>query len=197
MLDQWYSGKNSAFVSHPDNINAWFNPGVTFNNSVAVSANGEKASGRISYTNQDTKGIVDFTDQKQNTISANMNLKPSDRLSAAANFTYLSKESNNIPKSGYDWAGIFGWRQRDFPTQYVKDLFYEKGNSGYIYNADNPFYTLRNTIGFKRDRVYGSISSEYKINSWLKANGSMAIDFYNEFRKEITQAGTVNNIRLK
>ena len=196
LLDQWYSGKNSAFVSHPDNINAWFNPGVTFNNSVAVSANGEKASGRISYTNQDTKGIVDFTDQKQNTISANMNLKPSDRLSTSANFTYLSKESNNIPKSGYDWAGIFGWRQRDFPTQYAKDLFYEKGNAGYIYNADNPFYTLRNTIGFKRDRVYGSISSEYKINSWLKANGSMAIDFYNEFRKEITQAGTVNNVRL-
>lgn len=197
LLDQWYSGKNSPFVSQPNNTAEWFNPGVTFNNSVAVSTNGEKASGRISYTNQDTKGIVDFTDQKQNTISANMNLKPSDKLSASANFTYLSKESNNIPQSGYAWADIFGWRQRDFPTQYVKDLFYKKGNSDFIYPLqNNPFYTLRNTSGFKRDRIYGSISSDYKINSWLRASGTMAIDFYYEFRKSITQSGTVDNVRL-
>ena len=194
LLDQWSTGKNSAFVSHPENIKEWFNPGVTYNNSVAVSANGEKASGRISYTNQDTKGIVDFTDQKQNTISANMNLRPSDRLSATANFTYLSKESNNIPQSGYAWADIFGWLQRDYPTQYARDLFYKQGNPGYIFNADNPFYTLRNTNSFKRDRAYGSISSTYKINSWLSANGSMGIDFYNEFRKSITQSGTVSNV---
>jgi len=194
LLDQWSTGKNSAFVSHPENIKEWFNPGVTYNNSVAVSANGEKASGRISYTNQDTKGIVDFTDQKQNTISANMNLRPSDRLSATANFTYLSKESNNIPQSGYAWADIFGWLQRDYPTQYARDLFYKQGNPGYIFNADNPFYTLRNTNSFKRDRAYGSIGSTYKINSWLSANGSMGIDFYNEFRKSITQSGTVSNV---
>ena len=197
LLDQWSTGKNSTYVSRPDNIKEWFNPGVTFNNSVAFSANGEKASGRISYTNQDTKGIVDFTDQKQNTVSANMNLKPSDRLSATANVTYLSKESNNIPQSGYAWADIFGWLQRDFPTQYAKDLFYKQGNPGYIFNADNPFYNLRNTNSFKRDRAYGSISTSFKINSWLSANGSMGVDFYNEFRKTITQSGTVSNIAKK
>jgi TonB-linked SusC/RagA family outer membrane protein len=195
LLDQWSTGKNSPWVSHPNNIKEWFNTGVTFNNSFAFSSNGEKASGRVSYTNQDTKGIVDFTDQKQNTVSANINLTPSDRLTATANVTYLRKQSDNIPNSGYSWADIFGWMQRDFPTQYAKDLFYEQGNKGYIFNGDNPFYTLRNTNALSRDRAFGNIGATYKINKWLSASGSMGIDFYNEYRNQITQSGTVGNIQ--
>jgi TonB-linked SusC/RagA family outer membrane protein len=195
LLDQWSTGPNSPWVSRPDNIRQWFNTGVTFNNSVAVTSNGEKASGRISYTNQDTKGIVDFTDQKQNTITANITLTPSPRLTTSANITYLSKQSDNIPNSGYAWADIFGWLQRDYPTQYAKDLFYEQGNRDYIFVGDNPFYSLRNTNSFKRDRVYGNLDARFKINDWLFAAGFMGVDFYNEFRKQITQSGTEANIR--
>lgn len=195
LLDQWSTGKNSPWVSRPDNIKEWFNTGVTYNNSVSMSSNGEKVSGRISYTNQDTKGIVDFTDQKQNTVAANIILTPSDRLTTTANITYLTKQSDNIPNSGYAWADIFGWLQRDFPTKYAKDLFYEKGNKDYIFVGDNPFYSLRNTNSLKRDRVFGNVGAKFKINKWLSAEGSMGIDFYNEYRKQITQSGTEGNIR--
>ena len=195
LLDQWSTGKNSPWVSHPNNTKEWFNTGATYNNSVAISSSGEKVSGRISYTNQDTKGIVNFTDQKQNTVNANIILTPSDRLTATANITYLTKQSNNIPNSGYAWADIFGWLQRDFPTQYAKDLFYKQGDKGFMFVGDNPFYSLRNTNGLKRDRAFGNIGATYKIRKWLSASGSMGIDFYNEYRKQITQSGTEENIR--
>ncbi len=195
LLDQWFTGKNSPWVSRPSNTAEWFNTGVTYNNSVAMSSNGEKVSGRISYTNQDTKGIVDFTDQKQNTVAANIILTPSDRLTTTANITYLSKRSDNIPNSGYAWADIFGWLQRDYPTQHAKDLFYEKGNRDYFFVGDNPFYSLRNTNSFKRDRIFGNVGAKFKINKWLTAEGSMGIDFYNEYRKQITQSGTESNMR--
>ena len=195
LLDQWSTGKNSPWVSRPNNISEWFNTGVTYNNSVAMSSNGEKVSGRISYTNQNTTGIVDNTDQKQNTIAANIILTPSDRLTTTANITYLSKQSDNLPESGYAWADIFGWLQRDFPTQYAKDLFYEKGNKGFMFVGDNPFYSLRNTNSFKRDRIYGNVGAKYKITKWLSAEGMMGIDFYNEYRKRITQSGTVGNMQ--
>lgn len=194
LLDQWSSGKNSSWVSHPNNIKEWFNTGVTYNNSVAMNSSGEKVSGRISFTKQNTKGIVDFTDQKQNTVAANIILTPSDRLTTTANVTYLTKQSDNIPSSGYAWADIFGWLQRDYPTQYAKNLFYKNGNKEYIFPDDNPFYALRNTNGFKRDRIYGNIGTKYKIFDWLSAEGMMGIDFYSEYRKQITQSGTSGNI---
>lgn len=194
LLDQWSTGPNSPWVSRPNNIKEWFNTGVTLENYVAVSSGGEKASGRISFTNSDTKGIVNNTGQKQNSVSANVNLTPSDRLTATANVTYLRKESDNMPVNGYAWADIFAWLQRDFPTQYAKDLFYEQGNEGYIFNGNNPFYNLRNTNAFDRERVFGNVGVTYQLTDWLSANARVGLDFYNEVRKSITQSGTVGNI---
>ncbi|MCG6186316.1 SusC/RagA family TonB-linked outer membrane protein [Maribellus maritimus] len=196
LLDQWSTGPDSPWVSRPDNIKQWFETGVNVENSVALSANGEKASGRVTFTNRNSTGIVNNTDQKQNSIAVNLRLTPSEKITTVANFTYLRKESDNIPNNGYSWADIFGWLQRDYPTQYVKDLFYEKGNEDYIFpSGDNPFYTQRNLTGFSRDRVYGNVSVTYNFTSWLYANARVGVDFYNEYRSDITQSGTVNNIR--
>ncbi len=194
-LDQWSTGPNSPWVSRPDNVKEWFNTGLTMNNSVAFSSSGDKASGRVAYSNLNTKGIIDYTDQKQNTITTSVTLTPTSKLTATANLTYLRKESNNMPNNGYSWADTFGWLQRDYPTQYVKDLYYEKGNVDYIFNADNPFYTLRNLSSFFRDRVYGNVNVSYEITDWLSATGRVGLDFYNEYRKNITQSGTYNNTR--
>jgi TonB-linked SusC/RagA family outer membrane protein len=196
LLDQWSTEANSPWVSRPDNIKEWFDTGVTTQNNISITSNGEKSSGRISYNNTDTKGIIDNTGQKENTLSANINLTPTDKITSTVNFTYVKKESDNLPKNGYNWADIFAWLQRDFPTQYAKDLFYEKGNEDYIFNLDNPFYSLRNTNAFNRERIFGNVAVSYEINDWLSANGRIGIDYYNETRKTITQSGTIRNQRL-
>ncbi len=195
-LDQWSTGPDSPWVSRPDNVKEWFDPGVNIENSVAISSSSEKASGRLTFTNRNSTGIIDNTDQKQNTIAGNFSVKPSKWVTAVGNFTYLRKESDNIPNNGYSWADIFGWLQRDFPTQTVKDLFYEKGNEDYMFpQNDNPFYTQRNTTSFTRDRFFGNFSLTFNITDWLFVNGRYGVDFYNEYRSDITQSGTRRNLR--
>ena len=193
-LDQWSTGPNSPWVSRPDNIKQWFNTGVNYENSVSVTSNGEKASGRLSFTNFDSKGIVDNTNMKQNTLSANINLTPSDRLTVTSNFTYLKKESDNIPQVGYNYADLFAWAERDFDTKFARETFDEKGNKDYMFVGDNPFYSLRNTNALSRDRFYGSAGITYKLTDWLSANARAGMDFYNEYRNSITQSGTQGNI---
>lgn len=194
LLDQWSTGPNSPWISRPNNTKEWFNTGVTYENNVSVTSNGEKASGRLSYTNMNSTGIVNNTDLRQNTISGNVNLTPSDKLTVTSNFTYLRKESDNIPQVGYNYADLFAWIQRDFPIKYAKELFYEKGNEDYAFNGDNPFYSLRNTNSFSRDRFYGSLGVTYKLTDCLSATGRLGMDFFNEYRKSITQSGTVGNM---
>lgn len=194
LLDQWSTGPNSPWISRPNNIREWFNTGITIQNNIAVTSNGEKASGRISFANSRVDGIVNNTGQKENSLSANVNLNPSERLTATASVTYTKKESDNLPENGYSWADIFAWLQRDFPTQYAKDLFYKQGNKDFMFNGDNPFYNLRNTHAFTRERVFGNIKATYKITDWLTVNGMIGLDFYNEVRKNITQSGTVTNM---
>ncbi len=198
-LDQWSTGPNSPWISRPNNYRDFFQTGVNAENSLAVSANGDKATGRLAFTNLDTKGIIDFTDQAQQTLNGSFTLKPTDRLTAITNITYLKKKSNNIPNNGYSGIGVdYAWTQRDYDIDYTKKVFKEQGNNGYMFpDGDNPYYNLRNLTGFTRDRVFGNSSIDYEITDWLSAMGRVGIDFYNEYRKDITQSGTQGNISRK
>ncbi|MFA5814175.1 MAG: TonB-dependent receptor plug domain-containing protein, partial [Bacteroidales bacterium] len=97
LLDQWSTGKNSPWVSRPNNYKDFFQTGTNAENSLAISSNGDKAMGRLAFTNMNTKGIIDYTDQSQQTLNGSLTLKPTDRLTAVTNLTYLKKQSNNLP----------------------------------------------------------------------------------------------------
>jgi len=196
-LDQWSTGPNSPWISRPNNYKDYFQPGSTRENSLAISSSGDKASGRLSFTNQSTQGISDNTDQKQNTISSSLTLTPTKRLTASINFTYLDKSSNNIPLNGYSGTGVdFAWTEREFDTNYARKLFYKQGNKGFMWGpySNNYFYVLRNLSSLDRERVFGNINAEYKIVDWLSAAVRAGVDFYNDKRKQITQSGMGGNV---
>jgi len=198
-LDQWASGPNSPWISQPDNYKMdYFRIGVNVENNIAISSTGEKAFGRISFTNLNTSGIIEFTDQKQNTVNASVTVMPSDKITATVNVSYLRKESDNIPNNGYSGAIVdFAWIQRDWDVKQAMKQYDESGNEKPgIYGTwmDNPFYTLQNTTGFTRDRTYGNGAVTYQMTDWASIIGRVGVDFYNEYRKDITQSGTFNNI---
>ncbi len=199
LIDQWSTGPSSPWISRPDNYRDYFQTGMNAENSLSISANGDKAMGRLSFTNLDTKGIIDYTDQSQQTLNGSITLKPTDRLTSVTNITYLKKESNNIPNNGYSGIGVdFAWLQRDFDMLYAKQLYKDKGNADFIFpDGDNFYYTLRNKTGFTRDRMFGNTSVDYKITDWMSVMGRVGMDFYNEYRKDLTQSGTQGNISRK
>jgi len=196
-LDQWSTGPNSPWVSKPNNYKDYFQLGSTKENSVAINSSGAKASGRLSFTNQNTLGIINNTDQKQNTIATSLTLTPTDKLTAVANISYLTKSSNNIPYNGYSGTGVdYAWTEREFDTNYARNLFYKQGNKGFMWGpgSNNPFYNLRNLNGLDRERVYGNVNVDYKLTSWLTAQARGGVDFYTERRKGITQSGMAGNV---
>jgi len=58
LLDQWSTGPNSPWISRPNNYRDFFQTGLNSENSLAISANGDKSVGRLSFTNMDSKGLV-------------------------------------------------------------------------------------------------------------------------------------------
>ncbi|MBA7546342.1 TonB-dependent receptor P26 [subsurface metagenome] len=123
---------------------------------------------------------------------------PSDKITATLNVSYLRKESDNIPNNGYSGAIVdFAWIQRDWDVKQARKQYDESGNEEPgIYGTwmDNPFYTLQNTTGFTRDRTYGNGAVTYQMTDWASIIGRVGVDFYNEYRKDITKSGTFNNI---
>lgn len=194
LLDQWSTGANSPWISRPNNVKDYYQNGNTAEQSVAVYSRSDKASGRIGFTRSDQQGIEYNTGQKQNTLTANITLTPTPRLSVEANANYLTKNST-IPLNGYSGSMIdFAWFQRDIDTKYMWQQFKKEGNEGYISPfLDNEYYRLTNTNKLLRNRLYGNASVKYKVNDWFNVMGRIGTDFYNEYRKGITQAGSANN----
>lgn len=195
-LDQYSTGPNSPWISRPNNYKDFYTPEITFVNNVAVSSSSDKASGRVSYTNQSTpQGILPNTDQKQSTINASFTLTPNDRLSIVGNLTYLDKSSNNIPFDGYSHVGVdFVWTQRDFDTKYMLEQYKKGGNVVMFPGVDNYRYYYDNTNSLDRQRGFGNLSATYKLTSWLSAMARGGIDFYYQREKSITLAGTQSNV---
>ena len=196
-LDQYSTGKDSPWVSRPDNYKQFFNTGMTYQNNIAFTGSSDKASGRLSYTNQNTSGIIYNTDQKQNTVNGSFTLTPNDRLTVTGNVTYLVKESDNIPVNGYSGVGVdFAWTQRDFDMGYAWDQYQKNGNEFMFPNSDNFYFVYKaNLHGLNRERTYGNVSADYKITDWLSLTARGGVDFYTEKRKTTTTSETAGNIR--
>ena len=196
-LDQWSTGPNSPWISRPNNYKDFFNTQVTAINSVSINASSDKATGRFSYTNQNTPtGILPNTDQKENIFNTSFTLTPSDRLTLVGNFSFLAKISKNIPVTGYSGAGVDfgGWTEREFDTKFLEEQYSQKGNVSMWPAVDNYYYYYHNLNGLNRNRGFGNITTTYKITNWLSAMVRGGVDFYTEKRKSIAQSGTKSNV---
>lgn len=194
-LDQWSTGPNSPWISRPNNYKDFYRTGSNMEHSVAFNAHGDKASGRVGFTRSDITGIMWNTDQDQNSLQASLTLTPTKKLTANVNLTYLDKKST-IPPEGYSGAGIYyGWIQRDFDTKYAWDQFEKQGNKGFMFPfLDNPYYSLINTNTLTRDRLFGNAKIDYQVADWLTATARVGTDFYDQYNKSITTAGSAGNV---
>lgn len=194
-LDQWSTGKNSPWISRPNNVRDFYQTGNTIEQNVSVYSKGDKAFGRLAFNRLDNKGTEYNTGQNQNTLSGSITLTPTDKFSIETNVNYLTKKLT-APLNGYSGSMLdFAWFQRDIDTKYMLQQFQKEGNSGYISPfLDNEYYRLTNTNILSRNRFYGNTTAKYKFNDWLNVLARVGTDFYNDYRNSITQAASANNV---
>lgn len=198
-LDQWSTGKNSPWVSRADNLKYWFNNGYDLENNISITSNGEKAAGRISYTNLTSKGIVPYTDQSQNSINLSTTLSPIKCLTVKADITYLRKKSDNLQWFGYNYADIYAWRGVNYDVKYLRDM-YEKGgqNACDTPQSNNYFWSLDNIRNsFNRERLYGNISANLTITKWMNITARYGTDTFLERKGGSTPSSSWGMINSK
>lgn len=214
MIQQWDSPYNhetgvrtaTPWVSQPDNVKDFFVTGLTRTTNLALSGADNKASFRLSLSNQDVTGIMPSTDLRKNTVSVNAGLNVSDKLNVGGSVNYISNKSDNIVEGGYgggnpmqslgQWFGRqvdiheleARWQEIDPVTKYPM-------NWNHSYH-DNPYFVLnKNTNSRDRDRIIGNFNLQYQFTDWLSLKAMVGSDFYVEDRKQKTAHGT-NGDRL-
>lgn len=209
------SGKTASFTPQPNNAKDFWNTGVTSNTNVSFSqSNGAGQSLRVSYTNQNIKGMLPNSKSLRHNLNANFSMDLGSIFTIGANLTYTNQLISGDFNDGYsnNSSGNFSqWFHRDLDINILRELadirtpigtipsWNFRRNPGswsaaapqnsvwagnYWYNP----YTYFNNISLsqRRDRLYGDINMTVKFSKNLKFKGSIRKDQFNGNVENIT-----------
>lgn len=183
IIDQ-FSGKQQPWVAHPNNVNDFFQSGLTGTTTIAASGGTENSRARLSFGNTAVRGVIPNNTFSTGTGALSGDVRLSPRLSTSGSVQYTRADGHNRPGVGYN-TGIleqFIWMGRQVDMSQLKARQYDASGNLYNWNYNfhnNPYWLQQdNPQGDKRDRVVASISGVYKATDWLTATLRTGRDLY-------------------
>ncbi len=182
-----------AWTASPNDVESFFNTGVTYNNNISFAKSFENTNLRFSLGNVITKGIVPNSNLKKNTFNFYGETQLSEKLTAMGALTYANTDGFNRPEVGYGDNSVsqrfFQWGQRQLNFNRLKNYKLENGaqrtwnrtawDKSTPKYSDNPYWTINENISKdNRDRYYGKFELKYDITEEMYAVGRIMGDTY-------------------
>jgi TonB-linked SusC/RagA family outer membrane protein len=171
-----------------DNMRKFYNTGVDFDNSIALSGGNANTTFYFSYGNVSSDGVLPSNSDylSRNTLALRTSSK-FDNFSINTSFNYINKKVNApyTGQGGSDGSSLFEDILQipvDLPIHDFRDYknkFFNVDNYFTPY-AENPYYPLyENKNTQTSDRFFGNVDMSYKINSSLSAQLRIGADIIN------------------
>lgn len=178
------------WVAAPNNVRDFFETGRTMTTSIALSAAGERANARLSFTNDDVHGMAPGMSLKKIATVLNAGAELGTRFTTTGSIQYIKNNGFNRNGTGYDNGNFmqqFVWFGRQVDVSRLKDPRKDADGNQINWNHnyhDNPYWIqLESQNRDQRDRVIGSGAVEYRPNSWLTATLRSGTDWFRDYRK--------------
>jgi len=210
--DSWYDyegdadyGKTRGWSPTESDVDEFFQTGVTYSNNFSVTGSNDESSFRLSYTNHNQTGVYENSSLDRNTLSFAGSSDISDKLTASVNANYVQSVGQGRPLTGYGesvMSQFTQWGQRQLSMDRLRN-YQNPDGSHRTWNRnsvtdpsphywDNPFWErYKNVQDDQRDRVFGNLTMNYKINDNLSFMGRALTDFYIDRRQERIAVGGV------
>lgn len=207
-LSSWGAKLNGAQVTlfdgqqHPysavsgDNLDKFYETGVTFTNSLAISGGGETGNVRLSMGDLRNNSIYPNADYTRNTFNLDASYKLSQKWTASANVNYTKDKANRTKVNDAPGNGNFGimFLPPNVDADYL-DPGYDDMKNEILFGPNafttNPYFAANRFITeTAKDRVMSVASIKYAPTDWMYIRARVANDFYAFNATQITPTGT-------
>ncbi|HET7819564.1 MAG TPA: TonB-dependent receptor, partial [Bacteroidia bacterium] len=190
------STSKTPFIPY-NNFKDFFETGITYDNSIALSGGSDDGSFRLSASNFSQTGIVPLSNFKRTTVKLSGDHKLSNKLRGSASISYTNSGGRRV-QQGSNTSGLmlglartpnsfdnsFGKSDPEDVSAYMfpdgKQRTY-RGTGGY----DNPYFTInRNIFRDRVNRMFGFAQLDYTVTNWLNVTYRVGTDLYNDRRKQ-------------
>lgn len=180
------SYEDYAMLPQKDYISDFYRQGTNYNNSLTLSGGGKNITGRFSFTDSRNEGITPNHSLNKQYFDMNTEFK-NDRFTVGVKGSYMRQNSKNVPGQGeYGLMVNFVKMPRSIHLQDLKNPVGTDGNlvnwCGPLEAYSNPYGSVMSENGNSsyRNRIIGQINTGVKITDYLRINGRIGIDWYND-----------------
>ncbi|HEY9258520.1 SusC/RagA family TonB-linked outer membrane protein [Chitinophaga sp.] len=183
-----YDGTPTKYVAQPDNFLQAFQNGHGSATNVSLDGGNERSTFRVSYTRDQSEGVVYGNSMLKNSIDAHVTHVVNKWLSADVSANYTDFSGRNPPRLGgldafasYNFGKLFTWLlPRNYDTRYwmQKDKYTSiLGGTPNPQSADEPnkvpesrfwFSLFENEYLQNEQTIRGRIALTATINPWLR-----------------------------
>ena len=181
-----YDGVLRPYLPDKNRMKQFYNTGISYTNTIAVSGGNASTSYRVSFSNQDVKGISPGNTYHKKIFNVGLNSKVTSKLTLQTNINYTHEENNNPPLVGAQGIGFSSFLNRIPLTIAIPTLKeHAAGPDGSLLSTNpfnalltNPYYLIGRMFNYtKRDRFLGTVSLRYDFTKWLYLQGRVNADF--------------------
>lgn len=198
----------SKWLPTDSDIRDFYRTGVTLTNNISFSQATDKATLRISYTNNTVQGIAPNSEAGKHVFNAAGSVRTlGDRLEVFTNVSYVNNRAKGRSSTGYSDAnclqGYCQWWQRNVSFKQLEELYIlpdgtmgtwnrtSVDNPESAFNASNPFWVAyMDYENDSRNHLYGNVGLRLQILSWLAFQYKTNLDFFVDKQYERIAVGT-------
>ena len=190
------NGQSAKYQAYPNNINDFFETGMTAENNLNVNGGDAKQNFNFSVGNIHQKGILPNTSLDRTNVGVNFNTGLTPKLNLGASVNYIGSKQVGITQGNGASSAMFQLFSvpRSFDLQSYKTNYKNPdGTSRWPLNStrDNPYFAAyENTVTMNVSRTMANVKLGYDVSSWMNISYRFGVDAYTDRRKKIIAVGS-------
>jgi len=197
----------SEWKAADNDIDSFFETGVSFTNNIAISQSSARSATRISFTNTELKGYLPNSKQEKNVLNVSAQaFSPDHKLEISANVNYFNQSTLGRSEIGYGDNNVLvkfvQWGHRELDMKQAKDMYMFPDGTQATWNradwndptpeySNNPYWSRYMCYeNDSRNRIYGNVGASYQILPTLKFQYKANLDFFVDKRYERNAVGS-------
>lgn len=198
--------KKTPWVAAENGPITFFEKAYTLKNSVSIDGGTDRSTFRLGYSRLDQSGIMPNSHLTRDNLNFNSSWDMSDKLTASASVNYAKTNALGRNSTGYSdniLSSFRQWFQTNVDIQEQKSMYEATGrNVTWNYHSenalvpeywDNPYWTrYKNYETDYRNRLFGNVALNYKLNDNLSFVARATTDYYSEMQEERRAVGSIS-----
>ncbi len=199
---------NGQAANTYNNVDPFFQTGMTFTNSLSLAGGNELMTFRLSGSDLRASGVVPNEEYDRKTVKLASSITPLEGLTISGSVNFTKSDYVRVQQGSNVSGLLLGMLRTPASFDNTNGLGADRANSTIDASAyefadrsqrtyrggggyDNPYWIINNALGYEDvSRTFGNVKADYRLNNWLGFGINIGYDLTSDERKQDFEIGS-------